>query len=213
MKINIKRGKETEKYTLIEKWNDVTLEKWGELLDKKGRTKSGEALVTLKTLSDIPEKLIKELTLKDVAVLLGKIAELQSKADSKLTKLIELDGIEYGFHPNLDEISLGEYADIETLIKRNLQNSLPELMAILYRPVVEKEDGLYSIEPYDASQIGVRAERFKEMSGQQVNNALVFFWNFGKESLKILPLYLMQASRDLLKAQTQDLQKSGGGLE
>ena len=213
MKINIKRGKETEKYKLIDKWDDVTLEKWGQLIDKSNGTKTDEAIVTLETLSDIPKKVIKELSLKDVAKLLEKVAKLQAKASDSLTKIIKIKGVEYGFHPNLDELSLGEYADIETLIKRNLQQSLPELMAILYRPITEKENGLYSIEPYDVSKISVRAEKFKRMSGQQVNNALVFFWNFGKELLKILPLYLMEVSQDLIKATTQDLQKSGGGLE
>tara|TARA_R110000824_G_scaffold23996_6_gene84873 strand:- start:2250 stop:2891 length:642 start_codon:yes stop_codon:yes gene_type:complete len=213
MKINIKRGEETESYKLIEKWDDVTLEKWGELLDKKGSTKSGEAAVTLKALSDIPERIIMELSLKDVAALLSKVAKLQSKADGRLTKTLKLEGTEYGFHPNLDELTLGEYADIETLIKRNLQKNLPELMAILYRPVVEKENGSYSIEPYDPSKIGLRSKVFNKMSGQQVNNALVFFWSFAKELLKILPLYLMEVSQDLIKATTRDLQRSGGGLE
>ena len=35
--------------------------------------------------------------------------------------------VEYGFHPDLDSITLGEYADIETFIKNGIEKNLPEL--------------------------------------------------------------------------------------
>ena len=34
-----------------------------------------------------------------------------------LFRYIKVNDIEYGFHPNLEEITLGEYADIEPYLK------------------------------------------------------------------------------------------------
>ena len=41
-----------------------------------------------------------------------------------LKNVIEIDGVEYGFHPNLDDITLGEYADLETFIKMGIKRKL-----------------------------------------------------------------------------------------
>ena len=62
---------------------------------------------------------------------MSRIAELQQKQDTKLKRIIEIDGIEYGFHPDLDSITLGEYADLETFIKNGIEKNLPEVMAVL----------------------------------------------------------------------------------
>ncbi len=138
-------------------------------------------------------------SLKDVAVLMSKIAELQQKQDTNLKKIIVIEGVEYGFHPDLDSITLGEYADIETFIKNGVENHLAELMAVLYRPIKEKKNDIYIIDAYDGN-IRLRAEEMKKMSAQQVQSALVFFYNLGKELSMILPLYLMER---LTEMQTQ----------
>ena len=123
---------------------------------------------------------------------MSKIAELQKKQDSSLKRIIEVDGKRYGFHPNLEEITLGEWSDIETFIKKDMEKNLPDIMAILYRPIVEEtESGVYTIEAYDGN-ISIRAEQMKKRAAEQVQSALVFFYTFGKELSKTLPLYLMQ---------------------
>jgi hypothetical protein len=175
MKVKIKKGGKTKEYNLISKWSEVTLESWLKLIEAEKGSKSKEAEETIAALSDIPKKLVNELSIKDVAVIMSKIAELQEGQDSKLKRIIEVDGIEYGFHPNLDDITLGEYADIETFIKNDIEKNLPELMAVLYRPVSMKgKNGVYTIEAYDG-KISIRAEEFKKMSAEQVQSALVFF--------------------------------------
>jgi len=199
---------------MINSWSDVTLDKWVKLIDKKEKTKTEETIDTISILSDIPKNLIKELGILDVAVILKKIAYLQEQEDSKLKKIIKVNDIEYGFHPNLEEITLGEYADIETYLKNGLENNLPKLMAVLYRPITEKDGKNYSIEAYGMSDLRMRAEKFKKMKATDVNNALVFFWTLGRELLRILPQYLMEQSETLLdKLQMNNLQTSGVGSE
>lgn len=210
MKLKIQKAGKTQEFNLINSWSDVNLDKWAKLVSIKTKTNSQEAVETISVLADMPKRLIKELAIKDVSKILEKIAVMQSQAESKLTKIITIDDIEYGFHPNLDELTLGEYADIETLINNNIEDNLAELMAILFRPIIEKKNKIYTIGSYDA-EITIRAEAMKKMSGQQVQNAMVFFWIFGKELLRILPLYLMELSLKKMQ-ELKDLEKGGVGL-
>ena len=214
MKIKIKKKGKVKEFKLINKWEDVTLEKWIKLVDYHKLSKSEEALETIKALSNIPKKLIKELELNDIAIIMRKISELQQKQDSSLKRIIEVDGKEYGFHPDLDDITLGEYADLETILKNDVEKNLPEAMAILYRPVTEKgENGVYTIAAYDGN-IRIRAEQMKKMSAEQVQSALVFFYHLGKGLLRTLPSVLMGQLKEMNQLLPQSpSQKSGDGLE
>ena len=195
MEIKIKKEGKVKEFKLINNWEEVTLEKWLQLIDFETGTKTEEATETIAALSNIPKQLVKELALSDVAVIMSRIAELQQEQDTKLKRIIEINGIEYGFHPDLDSISLGEYADIEQFIKNGIEKNLPELMAVLYRPVKDKKNDIYIIDAYDGD-IRLRTEEMKQMSAQQVQSALVFFYTLGKELSEILPLYLMERLKE-----------------
>ena len=195
MKIKIKKEGKVETFKLINSWSDVTLELWLQLIDFETGTKTEEATKTIEALSDIPKKLVKELALSDVVAIMSKIGELQAKQDTKLKRLIEINGVEYGFMPDLDSISLGQYADIETFIKNGIETNLPELMAVLYSPVKLKKNDIYIIDAYDGD-IRLRAEEMKQMSAEQVQSALVFFYTLGKVLSEILPLYLMEKLKE-----------------
>lgn len=195
MKVKIKKEGKVKEFKLINSWSDVTLSTWLSLIDFETGTKTEEATETIAALSDIPKKLIKELSLSDVAVIMSKVGELQAKQDTKLKRIIEINGVEYGFHPDLDSISLGEYADIEQFIKNGIDKQLPELMSVLYRPIKLKKNDIYIIDSYDGD-ILLRAEEMKLMSAEQVQSALVFFYTLGKVLSEILPLYLMERLKE-----------------
>ena len=213
MKVKIKKEGKTKEYNLINSWKDVTLEKWVKLSSEK-ESKSKEAEETIAALSDIPKKLVNELSIKDVAVIMSKVAELQASGDDSLKRIIEVEGNEYGFHPDLNSITLGEYADIEMFIKNDMEKNLPEMMAVLYRPITAKgENGVYTIEAYDGN-ISIRAEEMKKMSGEQVQSALVFFWHLGKVFAQILQLFLTERLKGMNQLLHQNLsQKNGLGSE
>ena len=195
MKVKIKKEGKVKEFKLISSWEDVTLEKWLKLIDFETGTKTEEATETIAALSNIPKQLVKELALSDVAVIMSRIAELQQKQDTNLKRIIEIDGIEYGFMPDLDSISLGQYADLETFIKNGIEKNLPEIMAVLYAPIKEKKNDIYIVDAYDGN-IRLRTEEMKKMSAEQVQSALVFFYNFAKELSEILPLYLMERLKE-----------------
>ena len=214
MKVKIKKEGKVKQFKLISKWEDVTLEKWLKLIEFQKGTKSEEAEETIAALSDIPKKLIKQLELKDVATIMSAVSQAQHKQNSSLKRIIEIEGKRYGFHPNLDEITLGEWADLETFMKNDVEKNLRECMAILYRPIIEETDsGIYTIKGYDGD-ISIRAEQMKNMAAEQVQSALVFFYTFGKELLEILPLYLMDKLKEMKMQLPQNLlQKSGATSE
>ena len=64
-----------------------------------------------------------------------------------LTRTFKIDGVEYGMIPDLDNISLGEYIDLDTYISdwQNMQIA----MNVLYRPIKDKIGDKYTIVDYD----------------------------------------------------------------
>lgn len=213
MKVKIKKEGKTKEFDVIKSWEDVTLANWIKLVNKKTDTKGEEAYQLIQELSNIPKDIIKKLELSDIAVIMGRIGELQSQADNKLQRIIEVDNKRYGFLPDLDSITLGEYADIETFIKMDIDKHLPEVMAILYRPIVEEKNGVYTIEAYDG-EIKLRTEEMKKMTAEQVQSALVFFCDFGMTFVEIMRSYLTDRLK-VTKQQSQvtPLQTSGVGSE
>ena len=113
----------------------------------------------------------------------------------------------------INELAIGDYADIETYLKNGLEDNLTKLIAVLYRPITERDGKDYSIEAYGVSDSRMRAKKFEKMKARDVNSSLVFFWTLGKELSIILPLYLMVQSQAILdKMQESNLQTSGVGL-
>ena len=124
MKIKIKKKGKQKTYKLIKNWSEVTLEKWVKLAELEGLSKSEEAKGVIELLSDIPNTVINKLALADISTILNRVAYLQSNPDNGLKKVIEVDGEEYGFHPNLEDITLGEWADLEHYIKAGIESCL-----------------------------------------------------------------------------------------
>lgn len=95
----------------------------------------------------------------------------------ELTKTFTLKGIEYGFIPDFDEISFGEFVDLDTLTGNWAEMDM--LMSILYRPIRKKKGKKYTIQPYKAD----KNEDFKEMPLGIVIGSQLFFWNIGNQLL------------------------------
>jgi len=127
----------------------------------------------------------------------------------KLVQRFDLEGVDMGFIPKLDDISLGEYIDIET----NLSDwqKMHKAMAVLYRPVNFKLGNKYTIAPYEIKE--EVQEVMKEMPMNVVTSSMVFFYGFGKGVLSAIPKYL---EKNLTSSQIyqleQHLQKSGDGI-
>ena len=213
MKVKINKEGKAKEFKLIDKWEDVTIETYSKLMTFTDGTKSSEALETITELSNIHKELLNQLELKHIVLMLEKLSYLQSQEDTTLKNIIEIDGVRYGFHPDFDEMTLGEYADIESFIKSGSEKHLPEIMAVLYRPIKEEIDGVYTIEAYDGN-IKIRTEIIRKMSATQVHSALVFFYHFSNVLLTTLQLSLIQLLQGMkTQLQVNPLPTSGVGSE
>tara|TARA_Y100001938_G_C8062256_1_gene418023 strand:- start:827 stop:1474 length:648 start_codon:yes stop_codon:yes gene_type:complete len=194
MDVNIKKDGKKHKYK-IKEWKELTLEKWAEVIAINKGSNVQQAVENIRLISDIPKKLIEQLTVKDVAFILEKATEVQK--EGKLKHKITMHDIDYGFHPNLEAITIGEYADIEQYVSNGLEENMHNIMAVLYRPIVAEDKDNYTIAAYDSDKFEDRAEVFKKMKAKDVNSALVFFWTLGNELLTILPQFLANLQKDL----------------
>jgi len=112
------------------------------------------------------------------------------KNDEKVFKqFIEIDGIKFGFHPNLKSMTFGEWLDLSELSK-NFPHQLPELMCILYRPVTAEINQQYKIEEYDSDVHLKYAPQMRKLNLANVNAALLFFSTLRNDLVNNTPEYL-----------------------
>jgi len=114
-----------------------------------------------------------------------------STANNQLHKVVKIDGVEYAMHSNLSEITTAEFADIQEYEKKGFNENLHNILAVLYRPIIQKSKGLYRLQPYKGTQD--RSKLFKEkFPCDAVNGAMVFFWTLRSDLLITLASYLPQ---------------------
>ena len=180
------------KYYIPKAWNEITL---GSFMDYMAQyneedSEARKQLVLVSTLTGAPKPLLEKAkkTVIDQAIEeLNKV--MQVEASKQLNLIIEIDGIEYGFHPNLHELRLKEFVDLDNKLSNGWE-SMNEVMAILYRPLTKKKGDKYNIEEYDFKTAKKRAEMFKqELSVDTVNGAAAFFLNIAVGYLKITQEY------------------------
>jgi hypothetical protein len=121
------------------------------------------------------------------------------------TPRFKMGGIEYGFIPNLDDMSVGEFIDIETYTKET--HDLWKVMSVLYRPITHSgQNGRYEVAPYSANLV----TGFKDLDCNTAFGAMVFFWSLGIDLLSSIQKYLEGEMGQQMKTA---LPKNGDGLE
>jgi hypothetical protein len=117
-------------------------------------------------------------------------------------------GIEYGLIPVLDDMTLGEYVDLDENFTD--WDTMHKAMAVLYRPVTLHKGDRYQIEEYNGLE---NAETMKQIPLDIVMGCMFFFYNLNEELLKTTLNYLSQeVPKELTTDQLQTLVKSGGGI-
>ena len=154
------------------------------------------------------------LNLKDVAKIkfiyvqeiLNDINNLfEPKQD--LIPTFNLNGIEYGIIPVLDDMTLGEYIDLDETFTD--WDTMHKAMAVLFRPVSFKKGDRYQIEDYEGLD---KAELMKQMPLDVVMGCMFFFWSLNEELLKTTLNYLSQeVPNQLTTEQLKTLAKNGDG--
>ena len=102
-----------------------------------------------------------------------------------------MNGVQYGFIPKLDEMTFGEYVDIDTYLSdwQNMQYA----MAVLYRPVEGSYKDMYNIRPYKTND----EAKMLEMPMDVVLGALLFY-RLGNDCSRTIANYLQEKQESSL---------------
>tara|TARA_R110000744_G_scaffold286265_1_gene397586 strand:- start:918 stop:1571 length:654 start_codon:yes stop_codon:yes gene_type:complete len=79
--------------------------------------------------------------------------KLMSKTDYDLQRFKTIEGVKYGFEPNLSEMPYGAYLDITKFEEITIDKNWPQICNILFRPITKTKVGVfYEIEPYKGAE-------------------------------------------------------------
>jgi hypothetical protein len=141
-----------------------------------------------------------KLKMSSVTAIIDILNELLSQTPKRVEQFT-MNGVQYGFIPDLDEMSLGEYVDLDG--SASDWNNMHIAMNVLYRKIKIKKSGKYNIVDYNVEN----PEKMKDMPLDAAIGSLFFFYNLGMELSKhtILSsnnLEEMEAYQDQLISQT-----------
>ena len=151
---------------------------------------------------------VAEIRYKDVLEITASLGLMFENKNHKFINRFKMGGVEFGFIPNLEDISFGEYTDLDTYL--NDWTQMHKAMAVLYRPIKKNGlNGTYEIEKYNGSI--TYSDVMKHAPLDVVLGANVFFYNLSNELLNSTMTYLEenQEVQNILKSQT--LEGNGDG--
>ena len=199
---------ETIKISVPENIADITLDQYFKFEALRAReeslTEQGMIERVISLFTGMKKQDVKKLVYTDYEGLMAQIiaaCEQSVEFENRFT----LDGVEYGFIPNLDEITTAEYVDLST-IGMSLKD-MHKIMAILFRRVTHEDSfGNYEIMPYSHNKENDEIMRRCPMN--IVNGALVFFCSLSKQLKKAIQKSTSQAEE---KNKQRTILKNGVG--
>ena len=118
-----------------------------------------------------------KLKMSSVTAIIDILNELLSQTPKRVEQFT-MNGVQYGFIPDLDEMSLGEYVDLDG--SASDWNNMHIAMNVLYRKIKIKKSGKYNIVDYNVEN----PEKMKDMPLDAAIGSLFFFYNLGMELSK-----------------------------
>jgi hypothetical protein len=161
---------------------------------------------TIEIFCNIDLKDVAKIKVTDVNEILEHLNKiLQQRTPLKNT--FKLAGVEFGFIPKLEDITSGEYIDLENYLSD--VDTLHQAMAVLYRPIKSKTKDLYTIHEYESSY--QYADALKYMPLDIALGAMLFFWTLLNDCVNALSRYI-QNEVEQSEQVKQVLEKNGVGI-
>ncbi len=154
---------------------------------------------------NLDSKAVRNLKLLDADKIVSVI-NLMFEEKPKLINTFKLGKVEYGFIPKLDDISLGEYVDLDTYIGD--WDNMHIAMNVLYRPIKDKIKDKYIIEDYNNES----KDKLDEIPLDVVLGAVFFLYNLGMDLSQAMMSYLEGEEVETLMQQ-QISHKNGDGIK
>lgn len=186
---------------------DIKLEQYQKFIALKSEDELFLAQKCVEIFCNVPLILVDKMSYNDVRHISARIfSYLQNKPQLIMKK--SLGKRVFGFVPNLEKITLGEFTDIDHNITD--WKNMHRVMAVLYRPIVNEVGDYYDIEEYDGTD--KYADLMKKMPLDVVMSALVFFYHLGIDLSVAMTAYLEEQTK-ATSAPKQTLVENGDGTE
>ena len=186
----------------------ITLEKYQKYL-KIQENNTDETFLAIKMIEiflGLRGDTIMKMKAKSIRDITNVLSEMFTEKP-ELVKEFTMKGVDYGFIPDLENMTFGEYVDLDTYIGD--VDNLHRAMAVLYRPITQKANDKYSIEEYE----GEDDEKMKDMPMDAVLSSILFFYHLGMELSTTMLNYLQEEeeNKDILQQLT--LVENGDGIK
>ena len=132
----------------------------------------------------------------------------------KFQPTFKIGDIEFGFIPELEEISFGEYVDLDSHLQS--WDNFHKAMSVLYRPIKTRKGDKYDIKDYDPSVDMQELMKFAPLD--VCIAASLFFWTLESDLLQATLNYLekeiaKEKNLSLTLAKQLNLPKDGDGIK
>ena len=195
------------KINIPESLHDITLGQYQDYLEAQEKIDDDYQLGSrmIEIFCNIPVKDVFQFRMSHITNIQKTLIKIFEHKTETLINRFKVHDIEFGFIPSLDEMTFGEYVDIDTYIKDWKQ--MHKAMAVLYRPIEAKYDDRYNIVVSDGEETDI----MKDMPLSVCFSSIVFFYNLGIELSQIMMAYTDQMS-PTQKQQLEALELNGGGI-
>jgi len=190
--------------------NDITLEQYQRfaLINTEEQDKEFFMFKTIEIFCGVDIALVSKMRLKDAESISNEVLEVLQQ-NVPFTNKFELDGVKYGFIPDLQAISLGEFIDLEEGLSKD--KDFHKAASVMFRPIVKEFGELYTIDGYEAST--EMHHVMKQAPVGIISAAIVFFYNIAKELLKASQDFSNQEKEEAMTIlEKLNSQRNTGGL-
>ena len=185
--------------------NEITLGQYQEF-SKLDITKESEVQSKMiEIFCKVPTNVVRSMKAKDITDICTIINNMFDVEHQMLNRF-DLNGVKYGFIPDLENMSFGEYVDLDTFIGDN--DNLHRAMNVLYRPIDLLQGQRYTLKEYDPDI----NEEAKNYPLDACFGAMVFFYDLGKDLSTVILNSSSKQNEENLAQYLGSLQNGGGTI-
>ena len=186
--------------------NEITLGQYQEF-SKLDITKESEVQSKMiEIFCKVPVEVVRSMKAKDITDICVIINNMFDVEHQMLNRF-QMNGKDYGFIPDLENMSFGEYVDLDTFMGDN--DNLHRAMNVLYRPIELLQGQRYTLKEYDPDI----NEDAKNYPLDACFGAMVFFYNLGKDLSTVILNYSSKQNEENLVQYLDSLQNGGGTIQ
>ena len=143
---------------------------------------------------------------KDIEAIVADISKLFETKDSKFIERFSYNDQEFGFVPELSEMTFGEYVDLDNYLAD--WQLMHKAMGVLFRPITYKKKNQYLIEEYETAD----KYNMKQMTLDVVFGSIVFFYHLRNELQKHILNYLANQTEVPISQELRTSLRNGAGI-